>query len=232
MAEIAHRIGYAHDISEARKLVNGELSKLPLNSNDRLRAPTLIVKDAERVNLFFSLPEEEKMEWVCLLLGRGANGDELKKVKHMVQYGIFAAYHLALETSFLADEGASLPELPLNSSLTVTLPDKASSIDRSISTIPGFTAPANEKTQGPQPCTESQGSNTVPTELDRRRLSLIGHDGAIGGCGSGRRGGLRWWRSGGRSRNGSRSHHQPAPSLSRFWLSACACIWTGENGEV
>ncbi|KAF5952622.1 hypothetical protein HYC85_010566 [Camellia sinensis] len=67
MAEIAHRIGYAHDISEARKLVNGELSKLPLNSNDRLRAATLIVKDAERVDLFFSLPEEEKMEWVCLL---------------------------------------------------------------------------------------------------------------------------------------------------------------------
>ncbi|GMP89214.1 hypothetical protein CsSME_00040885 [Camellia sinensis var. sinensis] len=69
MAEIAHRIGYAHDISEARKLVNGELSKLPLNSNHRLRAATLIVKAAERVDLFFSLPEEEKMEWVCLLLG-------------------------------------------------------------------------------------------------------------------------------------------------------------------
>ncbi|CAL5428121.1 unnamed protein product [Camellia sinensis] len=69
MAEIAYRIGYAHDISKARKLVNGELSKLPLNSNDRLRAATLIVKDAERVDLFFSLPEEEKMEWVCLLLG-------------------------------------------------------------------------------------------------------------------------------------------------------------------
>ncbi|KAI7985791.1 hypothetical protein LOK49_LG14G00961 [Camellia lanceoleosa] len=69
MAEIAHRIGYAHDISEARKLVNGELNKLPLNSNYRLRAATLIVKDAERVDLFFSLPEEDKMEWVCLLLG-------------------------------------------------------------------------------------------------------------------------------------------------------------------
>ncbi|KAI8032648.1 SUPPRESSOR OF GAMMA RESPONSE 1 [Camellia lanceoleosa] len=37
MEEIAHRIG--------------------------LRAATLIVKDAERVDLFFSLPEEEKMEW-------------------------------------------------------------------------------------------------------------------------------------------------------------------------
>ncbi|KAD4584901.1 hypothetical protein E3N88_22502 [Mikania micrantha] len=67
-----------------------------------------------------------------------ASGDELKKVKRVVQYGVFAAYHLALETSFLADEGASLPELPLNSPLTVALPEKASTIDRSISTIPGF----------------------------------------------------------------------------------------------
>ncbi|KAF5946219.1 hypothetical protein HYC85_016447 [Camellia sinensis] len=66
--EIAHRIGYAHDLSQARKLVNGELVKLPLNTNDRLRVATLIVKGAKRVYLFFSLPEEDKMEWVCLLL--------------------------------------------------------------------------------------------------------------------------------------------------------------------
>lgn len=65
--------------------------------------------------------------------------DELKKIKHVVQYGIFAAYHLALETSFLADEGATLPELPLRSPLTVTLPDKRSTVDNSISTVPGFT---------------------------------------------------------------------------------------------
>ncbi|KAF5948370.1 hypothetical protein HYC85_014327 [Camellia sinensis] len=63
MEEIAHRIGYAHDLSQARKLVNGELVKLPLNTNDRLRVATLIVKDVERVNLFFSLPKEEKIEW-------------------------------------------------------------------------------------------------------------------------------------------------------------------------
>ncbi|KAI8027434.1 DNA (cytosine-5)-methyltransferase 1A [Camellia lanceoleosa] len=35
MEEIAHRIGYAHDLSQARKLVNGELVKLPPNTNDR-----------------------------------------------------------------------------------------------------------------------------------------------------------------------------------------------------
>ncbi|KAM5547100.1 1-phosphatidylinositol-3-phosphate 5-kinase FAB1A [Rosa sericea] len=94
---------------------------------------------------------------VTILL-KGANGDELKKVKHVVQYGVFAAYHLALETSFLADEGASLPELPLKSVVTV-LPDKPSSIDRSISTIPGFSVPAAGKPQSSNASSELQNSN-------------------------------------------------------------------------
>ncbi|XP_031274181.1 1-phosphatidylinositol-3-phosphate 5-kinase FAB1B [Pistacia vera] len=98
----------------------------------------------------------------CTILLRGANGDELKKVKHVVQYGIFAAYHLALETSFLADEGASLPELPMISPIIVALPDKPSSIERSISTVPGFTVPTNEKSEGPPHVTEPQRSNSVP----------------------------------------------------------------------
>lgn len=77
----------------------------------------------------------------CTILLKGANGDELKKVKHVVQYGVFAAYHLAVETSFLADEGASLPELPLKSPLTVSLPDKPSTNDRYISKVPDFIVP-------------------------------------------------------------------------------------------
>ncbi|KAM7480656.1 hypothetical protein LguiA_028869 [Lonicera macranthoides] len=99
----------------------------------------------------------------CTILLRGANGDELKKIKHVIQYGVFAAYHLALETSFLADEGASLPELPLNSPITVALPDKASSIDKSISTIPGYSVPTNEKNLGLHSSGESRRSNTAPT---------------------------------------------------------------------
>lgn len=83
-------------------------------------------------------------------------------MKHVLQYGVFAAYHLALETSFLADEGATLPEFPLNSPITVALPDKSSTIERSISTIPGFTLPASEKTLGPQSVGEPQRSNSVP----------------------------------------------------------------------
>ncbi|KAL7152320.1 hypothetical protein ABFS83_04G089200 [Erythranthe nasuta] len=97
------------------------------------------------------------------ILLRGANGDELKKVKHVVQYGVFAAYHLALETSFLADEGASLPQLPLSASITGALLDKPSKrIDRSISVIPHSTVPENEKSPGPQPVGEPQRSHSVP----------------------------------------------------------------------
>ncbi|KAG6727444.1 hypothetical protein I3843_02G114100 [Carya illinoinensis] len=97
----------------------------------------------------------------CTILLRGAGGDELKKVKHVIQYGIFAAYHLALETSFLADEGATLPELPLNSPITVALPDKSSSIQRSISTIPGFSLSVDGKSLGPHHIVEPQRSYSV-----------------------------------------------------------------------
>ncbi|XAR49833.1 1-phosphatidylinositol-3-phosphate 5-kinase [Bertholletia excelsa] len=98
----------------------------------------------------------------CTILLRGASGDELKKVKHVVQYAVFAAYHLALETSFLADEGASFPELPLNSPITVALPDKPSGIDKSISAVPGFVAPPDEQIQRPVPCVEPHGFDSVP----------------------------------------------------------------------
>ncbi|XP_018733285.2 putative 1-phosphatidylinositol-3-phosphate 5-kinase FAB1C isoform X1 [Eucalyptus grandis] len=56
----------------------------------------------------------------CTVLLRGMCREELKKVKHVVHYAVFAAYHLSLETSFLADEGARLPKIALKRSL----PDK------------------------------------------------------------------------------------------------------------
>ncbi|KAK8629218.1 hypothetical protein V6N13_078069 [Hibiscus sabdariffa] len=107
----------------------------------------------------------------CTILLRGANRDELKKVKHVVQYGIFAAYHLALETSFLADEGASLPEFP-NSPMVVALPDKPSTIARSISTVPDF-ATANIKSQGPQHYSGPQRANSVPSPIVNRNTQKI-----------------------------------------------------------
>ncbi|KAF5934596.1 hypothetical protein HYC85_030767 [Camellia sinensis] len=68
MVEIAHRIGYSHDLSQQRRLVNEELLKLPMSTTQRLMATSMIVKDEDKVDLFFSLDENDKMEWVSLLL--------------------------------------------------------------------------------------------------------------------------------------------------------------------
>ncbi|XP_062227268.1 1-phosphatidylinositol-3-phosphate 5-kinase FAB1A-like [Phragmites australis] len=40
----------------------------------------------------------------CTILLRGANNEELKKVKQVMHYTVFAAYHLVLETSFFEDQ--------------------------------------------------------------------------------------------------------------------------------
>ncbi|XP_008783363.1 1-phosphatidylinositol-3-phosphate 5-kinase FAB1A isoform X2 [Phoenix dactylifera] len=40
----------------------------------------------------------------CTILLKGAHSDELKKVKRVVHYTVFAAYHLIVETSFFADQ--------------------------------------------------------------------------------------------------------------------------------
>ncbi|KAL9265347.1 putative 1-phosphatidylinositol-3-phosphate 5-kinase FAB1C [Drosera capensis] len=47
----------------------------------------------------------------CTVLLKGSCREELKRVKCVVQYAVFAAYHLSLQTSFLADEGATLPKM-------------------------------------------------------------------------------------------------------------------------
>ncbi|GAB2291594.1 hypothetical protein Dimus_025850 [Dionaea muscipula] len=108
----------------------------------------------------------------CTILLKGAQGDELKKVKHVLHYGVFAAYHLALETSFLADEGASLPELPLKSPITVALPDKPTTIKKAISTLPAFNTTSSGKHERNQ-LREQQISASSP-ESD---IALSNHHG-------------------------------------------------------
>lgn len=71
-----------------------------------------------------SLPGETKNLVVVFsdltqIILRGACRDELKKIKQVVQYAVFAAYHLSLETSFLADEGATLPKISFIPSLAL-----------------------------------------------------------------------------------------------------------------
>ncbi|XP_051203852.1 putative 1-phosphatidylinositol-3-phosphate 5-kinase FAB1C [Lolium perenne] len=47
----------------------------------------------------------------CTVLLRGTSYEELRKVKLALQFAVFAAYQLSLETSYLADEGAILPKI-------------------------------------------------------------------------------------------------------------------------
>ncbi|XP_010274641.1 PREDICTED: putative 1-phosphatidylinositol-3-phosphate 5-kinase FAB1C isoform X2 [Nelumbo nucifera] len=71
----------------------------------------------------------------CTVLLKGTCHEELKKVKHVIQYAVFAAYHLSLETSFLADEGATLPKIPLSPS--ISKPERMVNADKSISLVSG-----------------------------------------------------------------------------------------------
>uniref|UniRef100_A0A2P2MG65 1-phosphatidylinositol-3-phosphate 5-kinase n=3 Tax=Rhizophora mucronata TaxID=61149 RepID=A0A2P2MG65_RHIMU len=81
-----------------------------------------VYEEHENVNQFNKRPSRTLMFFEgcprrlgCTVLLRGTCREELKKVKHVFQYALFAAYHLSLETSFLADEGASLPKMTLKS---------------------------------------------------------------------------------------------------------------------
>lgn len=129
------QIGSSADITPSQKLGYCELFHVDKHIEHSV-TPDNKTKKMLKTMMFF---EGCAKPLGCTVLLKGGSMDELKRIKHVVQYGIFAAYHLALETSFLADEGATLPELPLRSPLTVTLPDKRSTADSSISTVPGFT---------------------------------------------------------------------------------------------
>ncbi|KAK1277607.1 putative 1-phosphatidylinositol-3-phosphate 5-kinase FAB1C [Acorus gramineus] len=71
----------------------------------------------------------------CTVILRGTCLEELKKVKHVVQYASFAAYHLLLETSFLADEGATFPRTQLKTPYSAS--ERATTLDNTTSTVPG-----------------------------------------------------------------------------------------------
>eukprot|EP00250_Pteridium_aquilinum_P016210 c23003_g1_i1 orf=182-4825(-) len=101
----------------------------------------------------------------CSILLKGADAEELKKVKHAVKLAVFAAYHLALETSFLADEGVDLPELCLKSPLSVTLPDKKSKSDMSISTVSGFSFQAKNQAQNSVVSLENSSISSAHSDL-------------------------------------------------------------------
>uniref|UniRef100_A0A3N7FK44 1-phosphatidylinositol-3-phosphate 5-kinase n=2 Tax=Populus trichocarpa TaxID=3694 RepID=A0A3N7FK44_POPTR len=104
----------------------------------------------------------------CTVLLRGTCREKLKKVKHVIQYAVFAAYHLSLETSFLADEGASLPKMTIRPSIAI--PERTAA-DNSISVIPPMICHAevalsaqDDGSLGLKP--EHEGSESLTGNLD------------------------------------------------------------------
>ncbi|KAL8549602.1 hypothetical protein ACS0TY_008446 [Phlomoides rotata] len=102
-----------------------------------------ITEDHEPVNNLNRRPSKTLMFFEgcprrlgCTVLLRGSSVEELKKVKNVVQYAVFAAYHLSLETSFLADEGAALPKIGASShnNPEKTTLDKVTSVPDSVGT--------------------------------------------------------------------------------------------------
>ncbi|CAJ2650228.1 unnamed protein product [Trifolium pratense] len=98
-----------------------------------------ILEDHEAGNQFNKKPSKTLMFFEgcprrlgCTVLLKGTCREELKTIKAVVQYAVFAAYHLSLETSFLADEGATLPKMIVKHS--TDMPDSATA-DTDISIV-------------------------------------------------------------------------------------------------
>ncbi|KAL8477203.1 hypothetical protein ACS0TY_029482 [Phlomoides rotata] len=70
--ETAQRIGHDQDMAAARKMIYTSVSKMNmLTLQGKLRATALIARNAEDIDVFFTLPNTDHMEWVMMLL----NGD-------------------------------------------------------------------------------------------------------------------------------------------------------------
>lgn len=62
----------------------------------------------------------------CTILLRGANSEELKKVKQVMHFTVFAAYHLILETSFFEDQRVFLNDKNITKESSVSATDGSS----------------------------------------------------------------------------------------------------------
>lgn len=70
LEQIAQRIGYAHDASNARKKVFEALENIPgFTLEERVDAAKLVVNNTHELELFFSLPDEARVVFLKKLLG-------------------------------------------------------------------------------------------------------------------------------------------------------------------
>ncbi|KAL0326909.1 UNVERIFIED_CONTAM: putative 1-phosphatidylinositol-3-phosphate 5-kinase FAB1C [Sesamum angustifolium] len=137
-----------------------------------------ISEDHEPVNQFNRRPSKTLMFFEgcprrlgCTVLLRGSSREDLKKVKTVTQYAVFAAYHLSLETSFLADEGASLPQTGAKSSHFTA---EMMTLDKAISIIPDSAVTATYGEEFDDPLINT-GSADLNLELGlQESLSALG----------------------------------------------------------
>ncbi|KAL8503401.1 hypothetical protein ACS0TY_022223 [Phlomoides rotata] len=72
LGDIAQRIGHDQDMSAVRKMIYSSICKMNmLTLQENLRATILIARNAEDIDVFFSLSYTNRMDWVLMLL----NGD-------------------------------------------------------------------------------------------------------------------------------------------------------------
>ncbi|XP_048502539.1 putative 1-phosphatidylinositol-3-phosphate 5-kinase FAB1C [Beta vulgaris subsp. vulgaris] len=122
----------------------------------------------------------------CTVLLKGLCRKELKRVKHVVQFAVFAAYHLSLETSFLADEGAHLPKMSLKPSycppITIAADDATSTLSCSDGFAPhsGSTdiATPSEGFVGKMEGSQSEASS-VPVNAATDKKAHVPWDGSV-----------------------------------------------------
>lgn len=100
----------------------------------------------------------------CTVLLKGSSREELKKVKHVVRYAVFAAYHLSLQTSFLADEGASLPKMSVKPSVASVVVKERMCTENVIATITDSVVSSHhqEVASVPHIALESDGHHLEP----------------------------------------------------------------------
>lgn len=104
----------------------------------------------------------------------------------MVQFAVFAAYHLSLETSFLADEGAHLPKMSLKPSycppITIAADDATSTLSCSDGFAPhsGSTdiATPSEGFVGKMEGSQSEASS-VPVNVATDKKAHVPWDGSV-----------------------------------------------------
>lgn len=102
---------------------------------------------------------------------KGSCREDLKKVKKVVQYAVFAAYHLSLETSFLTDEGASLPKMAIPHSIPTQ-----KIADRESATLSLEVGVPESLSQHHPSCSEDGVSDVLPTMHNENLASSVSVD--------------------------------------------------------